>query len=115
MAGGAALAYQPAGKESGDGFRLADPDGLLAEPEYDLGIMMREDPVELMRAADPRDRARALARRCGGLDPKAVWEWGAAERVATGLVATQIGLQPIGRQMLAAADAIARSELPRDQ
>lgn len=29
------------------------------------------------------------------------------ERVSTGLVATEIGLQPVGRQMLAAADLIA--------
>ena len=30
------------------GFKLVDPDGLMAEPEYDLGIIMREDPTELM-------------------------------------------------------------------
>jgi hypothetical protein len=35
------------------------------------------------------------------------WEWGVVERVSTGLVCTQIGLQPVGRQMLAAADQIA--------
>jgi streptomycin 6-kinase len=93
--------------ESGDGFKLTDPDGLLAEAEYDLGVMMREDPVELMRG-DPRDRALSLARRGGGLDATAVWEWGAAERVSTGLVLTQIGLQPAGREMLAAADRIAQ-------
>lgn len=39
------------------GFKLVDPDGLLAEPEYDLGVLMREDPVELL-AGDPADRAR---------------------------------------------------------
>ncbi|UWZ59551.1 aminoglycoside/hydroxyurea antibiotic resistance kinase [Dactylosporangium aurantiacum] len=88
-----------------DGFRLVDPDGLLAEPEYDLGVLMREDPVELM-AADPRDRSRWLAARTG-LDETAVWEWGVVERVSTGLVLTQVGLQPVATQMLAAADAIA--------
>jgi streptomycin 6-kinase len=98
--------------ESDDGFKLADPDGLLAEPEYDLGIMMREDPVDLMRG-DPRERARFLARRCGDLDVTAIWEWGVAERVSTGLVATQIGLQPIGRQMLEAADHIAAHDAGR--
>jgi hypothetical protein len=36
------------------GFKLVDPDGLLAEAEYDLGILMREDPVEL-RHGDPAD------------------------------------------------------------
>jgi streptomycin 6-kinase len=67
---------------------------------------MREDPVELIRG-DPRDRARWLATRTG-LDPTAIWEWGVVERVSTGLLCTAIGLQPVGRQMLAAADLIAR-------
>jgi streptomycin 6-kinase len=89
----------------GDGFALVDPDGLLAEPEYDLGILMREDPVELT-AGDPRDRARRLAARTGR-DPVATWEWGVAERVSTGLLCLSIGLVPVGPQMLAAADRIA--------
>ncbi|MGH8965295.1 MAG: aminoglycoside phosphotransferase family protein, partial [Actinomycetes bacterium] len=87
------------------GFALVDPDGLLAEPEYDLGVLMREDPVELMEG-DPRDRARWLAARTG-CDPQAIWEWGVVERVSTGLLATRIGLQPAGAEMLTAADAIA--------
>ena len=89
---------------AGDGFKLVDPDGVLAEPEYDLGILMREDPVELM-AGDPRARSRWLARRCG-LDAAAIWEWGVVERVSTGLLLTRVGLQPVGREMLAAADYI---------
>ncbi len=88
-----------------DGFRLVDPDGLLAEPEYDLGVLMREDPVELL-ATDPRDRSRWLAARTG-LDETAIWEWGVVDRVATGLVLTEVGLQPVAAQMLTAADTIA--------
>ena len=91
-----------------DGFKLVDPDGLLAEPEYDLGVMMREDPVELLQG-DPRERARRFAAYTG-CDPEAVWEWGAVERVSTGLIATQIELQPEGRQMLAAADRVCELE-----
>ncbi len=86
-------------------FKLVDPDGLLAEAEYDMGIIMREDPVELL-AGDPRERARWLARRTG-LDATAIWEWGAVERVSTGLLCTRVDLQPVGREMLAAADRIA--------
>jgi streptomycin 6-kinase len=97
--------------ESGDGFALVDPDGLLADPEYDLGILMREDPVELMQEG-PRQRADWLAARTG-LDPTAIWEWGVVERVSTGLLATSVGLQPVGEQMLRAADAIARLEPTR--
>jgi streptomycin 6-kinase len=67
--------------------------------------MMREDPVELMDG-DPRTRARWLAERCG-LDATAIWEWGVVERVSTGLLLTHIDLQPIGRQMLAAAERVA--------
>lgn len=84
---------------------LIDPDGLLAEPECDLGVLMREDPVELLQG-DPRERARHLA-VLAGLDAEAVWEWGVVKRVSTGGLATRIGLQPVGRQMLAAADVVA--------
>ncbi len=91
-----------------DTYQLVDPDGLLAEPEYDLGILMREDPVELLAEADPRRRSRWLARRTG-LYEQAVWEWGVVERVSTGLIGTQIGLQPSSRDMLRAADAVIRT------
>lgn len=91
--------------EAERGFKLVDPDGLLAEAEYDLGILMREDPVELLHS-DPYERARWLAARTG-LDATAIWEWGCVERVSTGLLCTKIGLQPVGAQMLAAADRVA--------
>jgi streptomycin 6-kinase len=91
--------------QAADGFKLVDPDGLLAEPEYDLGIIMREDPLDLLDG-DPHERARRLAARTG-LDATAIWEWGVVERVSTGLLGTKVGLQPVGRQMLAVADRIA--------
>ena len=97
---------------TGTGFKLVDPDGLLAEAEYDLGIIMREDPVELLHG-DPYRRARWLAARTG-LDPVAIWEWGVVERVSTGLTCTMIDLQPVGRQMLAAADQISADWIPGD-
>lgn len=90
-----------------DGFALVDPDGLFAEPEYDLGIIMREDAVELLRDG-PRERAAWLAARTG-CDETAIWEWGVVERVSTGLLGTAIGLQPFARDMLRAADVIATS------
>ena len=88
--------------DAGVGFKLVDPDGLLAEPEYDLGIIMREDPLE----GDLRERARWLADRTG-LDRDAIWEWGVVERVSTGLLGTRVRLQPIASEMLAAADQLA--------
>lgn len=89
----------------GDQYVLVDPDGHRAEPEYDLGVMMREDPVELLDG-DPRDRAHLLA-ELTGTNPTAIWEWGVVERVSTGLLLTSIGLQPVGRQMLETAEVIA--------
>ena len=90
------------------GFALVDPDGLLAEPEYDLAIIMREDPLELLRDG-PHARAAWLAGRTGR-DPTAIWEWGVVERTSTGLLAVSVGLQPIGDQMLHVADVIAAAE-----
>jgi streptomycin 6-kinase len=90
--------------EAGEGFKLIDPDGLLAEPEYDLGVIMREDPLD----RDLRERARWLAAETG-LDEIAIWEWGVVERVSTGLLGTRVGLQPVAREMLDAADRVARS------
>jgi streptomycin 6-kinase len=88
--------------EAPGGFRLVDPDGLLAEPEYDLGIIMREDPLD----GDPHERSRWLAAHTG-LDAAAIWEWGVVERVSTGLLGTKVGLQPVAREMLAVADRVA--------
>jgi streptomycin 6-kinase len=85
-------------------FKLVDPDGLLAEAEYDMGILMREDPLELLRD-DPVARSRWLAARTG-LDAAAIWEWGVVERVSTGLLCTKIGLQPVGRDLLRVADQV---------
>lgn len=95
--------------QSGGGFKLVDPDGLLAEAEYDLGVLMRGDPVELL-AGDPVERAYWLAARTG-LDPVAIWEWGVVERVSTGLLCTRIELQPLGRDTLRTAEAIADLEI----
>jgi streptomycin 6-kinase len=88
--------------EADSGFKLVDPDGLFAEREYDMGILMREDPAEFL-VGDPRDRSRWLAAHMG-LDETAIWEWGVAERVSTGLLLTAVGVQPVGREMLATAE-----------
>ncbi len=91
---------------SAGGFTLVDPDGMVAEPEYDLGVIMREDPLDLM-VGDPHERARRLA-SLTGLDATAIWEWGVVERVSTGLFCLRDGLHPSGDEMLAAADLLAR-------
>jgi hypothetical protein len=52
------------------------------------------------------ERGRWLAQRTGR-DETTIWEWGVVERMSTGLLCTQIGLQRHGRLLLAAADALA--------
>jgi streptomycin 6-kinase len=88
--------------EAGDGFKLIDPDGLLAEPEYDMGVLLRNDPVEFMRE-DRMARAQWLADRTG-LDPTAISEWGAVERVSTGLLCHAMDMQPSASEFLQAAE-----------
>lgn len=77
-------------------FRFVDPDGLLAEPEYDLAIMMREFTEELLKGDALRigqERARFLA-RLTGRDERKIWEWGFVERVSNGLLCLEDGLGP---------------------
>ncbi|HEX6221602.1 MAG TPA: hypothetical protein VF115_10955 [Acidimicrobiia bacterium] len=49
-----------------------------------------------------------MAHLVHGLDPIATWEGGVVERVSSGLLPTEVGLQPIGGQMLEAAEYVAR-------
>jgi streptomycin 6-kinase len=93
--------------QSTDGYKLIDPDGLRAEPEYDLGVIMREDPDALL-AGDPSDQARWLAHHTGR-DATATWEWGVVETLSTALVCTELAIEPYARQMLAAAEHNARA------
>jgi streptomycin 6-kinase len=88
-------------------FTLVDPDGLLAEPAYDLAIPMREWSRELLDG-DPvrlgRERCAYLS-HLTGVDPRGIWEWGFAERVSTGLLAMRVGDEQMGREMLDVAEA----------
>ena len=89
------------------GFKLIDPDGLLAEAEYDLGVLMRGDPVELL-GGDPVDRARWLAARTG-LDLAAIWEWGVVERLSTGLLCTSPPSSLQGKRISSSQPATAKT------
>ena len=91
--------------EADGSFKLIDPDGLLAEPEYDLGVIIRMEPVS--SAAESLDLAHWIAGRTGR-DAAATWDWSVAERISTGLVCTWAGYQPTGQELLASAEAVAR-------
>jgi streptomycin 6-kinase len=88
--------------------RFVDPDGLFAEPEYDLGVIARE----WSDAAYLADPVAEDARRCAhlaaltGLDAEAASSWGAIERVSTALVCLEIGEREAGERLLCAAAAL---------
>ena len=92
----------------GTRYKLVDPDGLFAEPACDLAVPMREYSRELLEARDTlraaRDRCATLS-RLTAVDPDAIWEWGFMERVSTGLLAMRVGREPLGKEMLAVAEA----------
>lgn len=93
--------------EAGDGYKLIDPDGLLAEPEYDLGVLLRDESLDPV-PADPRWRANWLAERTG-LDPTAIWEWGMTEALSSGLMCLSIDLVEAGHSMLAVVEKASQS------
>lgn len=82
-------------------FRLIDPEGVVAEPEYDLGVLMRNAPGE----DDLQERADWLA-TATGCDRTAIWEWGTAERVLSGLWCRVVDHQPHGDKQLADAERL---------
>jgi streptomycin 6-kinase len=93
-----------------DRFKFVDPEGLFIEPAYDLGVQMREDGEELL-AGDPVELGRARCRllsQLTGVDEAAIWDWGVAERVSTGLLSVQLKMPQWSVPMLAVAEAWAR-------
>ena len=93
-------------------FKLVDPDGLVAEREYDLAISMREFNEELLAGDALRlgqERCRLLS-RLTGRDERAIWEWALVERVANGLLLAGQGNERVALESLRVADAWALSD-----
>jgi streptomycin 6-kinase len=89
--------------EDGKGsFKFVDPDGLIADREYDLAVPMREFNDELL-AGDAlhigQERCRLLSRRTN-TDAGAIWEWGFIERVSTGLLLQKEGHEQLAHDFL---------------
>lgn len=90
----------------GRGFRFIDPDGILYEPAYDLGVLMREWPEAYRTAPLAAGRARCrLLHQITGVDEAGIWAWGRLQTVSTGLVLLQIGERALGAQLLDTAAA----------
>lgn len=95
------------GAESG--FVFVDPDGVLADPAYDLGVILRGWCPQLLAGdavALARRYCRLMADRTG-IDATAIWEWGFLERVSTGLYILECGAEDLARPFLATAELLA--------
>lgn len=90
---------------SGEGFKLIDPDGIIYEKAYDLGVLMREwvDEYEPEPLKKGKERCRYLC-HLTGVSEKAIWEWGYLQTVSTAFVLLQIGQAETGRKMLHVAE-----------
>ncbi|MGW6533679.1 aminoglycoside phosphotransferase family protein [Streptomyces venezuelae] len=103
-----------AGAESG--FVFVDPDGFLADPAYDLGVVLRDWCAELL-SGDARRLARrycALLAEESGADATAVWEWGYLERVSTALYLLAHGAEAPSRPYFATAEILADVDVDVD-
>lgn len=97
------------GAESG--YVFVDPEGLLAEAAYDLGVVLRAWPGEVLAAGDPVALLRGYAERLAaatGVAEQAIWEWGFTERVSSGLYLIRYGHEQEGRWFLDSAERLAR-------
>lgn len=91
---------------SGDRFKLIDPDGLLYEKAYDLGVLMREWVDEYAKEPLKKGKQRcAYLHSLTGVSEQAIWEWGFIQTVSTALVLLQIGQENTGREMLRTAES----------
>lgn len=98
--------------QRGSSYALIDPDGFLCEPEYDLGVALRDHRQvidELDRAEGPGAGRRwhaALAERLAwrvGLDPERTLAWAHLERVTSGVFLGRLGYVEEGEAYLRTA------------
>ncbi len=100
------------------GHVFVDPDGFLADPAYDLGVVLRGWCPELLSGspadavAKARGYCRLLASR-SGLDAAAIWQWGFIERVSSGLYLLELGADEMARQYLGTAERLASIQWDR--
>ncbi len=90
---------------NGESFKLIDPDGLIYEKAYDLGVLMREwvEDYEHKPLENGRQRC-AYLHRLTGVSEQAIWEWGYIQTVSTAFVLLQTGQEELGRKMLYVAE-----------
>lgn len=100
------------GELSGQGYKLIDPDGILYEKAYDLGVLMREWVTEYKSETlkKGKERCRYLSRLTGVPEP-GIWEWGFVQTVSTAFVLLQTGREELGQKMLRVAERWAPEDI----
>lgn len=106
----------------GDEYVLIDPDGFLCEPEYDVGVVLRDQ----QRTIDRLDRERGLgagarwhaelvarAAHRTGLDADRIAAWAAIERVTTGIYLGKLGFTDESEAWLATASRLTGTPRPQ--
>ncbi|GAB3914952.1 kinase [Microlunatus endophyticus] len=91
------------------GYVFVDPTGFLADPAYDVGILMRDWSDQLLASDDPRGWQQhhcALAAGYSGLDCDTIAEWAYIERVSSGLFVLDVGDPDHGRRFLQTAELL---------
>ena len=94
------------------GFVFVDPDGFLADPAYDLGVVLRDWRQQLLAMGSARAAAALAHRYCGllsahsGVAEDAIWEWGFLERVSSGLFCLDLGIEDLGQPVLDTAEML---------
>lgn len=82
-------------------FKFIDPDGLIAEPAYDLGVLMREWADELVvNPVEIGYKRSIFLGELTNVEPVSIREWGYIQVVATGLLLIKIGEKTQGMQLL---------------
>jgi streptomycin 6-kinase len=76
-----------AAPDSPTGFKFIDPDGILAEPAFDLAVLMREwgDTVPTGDLVALGARRCALLVSLTGAEPAAIWDWAMLHCLSSGL------------------------------
>ena len=86
-------------------YSFIDPDGIVCEPEYDLGVLMREWIDELLLNCKIKTNQRLdLLSKITGLNKVSIWHWGLIQLVATGLVLYSINEKNKANKMFKVAN-----------
>lgn len=94
----------------GGGYVLVDPDGFVADPTYDLGVVLRDWCPQLL-AGDAVAIALGYCRLLADhtrLGEATIWEWGFLERVSTGLYLLDLGAETLARPFLDTVNLLVR-------